>query len=134
MTDYLLDTMAASRIMRRHRPTLRNMRRSGATSLGISVLTKSEMLYGALRRSASPALLGDTRSFFSRVEMFDWDDEVSEFHARVRVEATTSGRGAGTVDLMIAAHALALGRTLVTSDQALHNLGITGLAIVDWSA
>ena len=35
---------------------------------------------------------------------------------------------------MIAAHALALGRTLVTSDQALHNLGITGLAIVDWSA
>ncbi len=34
---------------------------------------------------------------------------------------------------MIAAHALALGRTLVTSDQAIHSLGIKGLKLADWS-
>lgn len=35
--------------------------------------------------------------------------------------------------MMIAAHALALGRTLVTSDRAVHDLAIPGLTIVDWS-
>lgn len=109
------------------------MRRSGATSLGISVMTKSEMLYGALLRTAAPALLAETRSFFSRVDVFNWDEYVAEFHARVRADATASGRSAGTADIMIAAHALALWRKLVTSDQAIHSLGIKGLKLADWS-
>ena len=133
MTEYLLDTMAASRVMRGNRVTLGNMRRSGATSIGISVITKSEMLFGALRRGTRVSLLGETRQFFNRVEIFDWDEEVAEFHARMKVDAHAMGRGAGAADLMIAAHALALGRTLVTSDQALHSLATTSLAIVDWS-
>jgi predicted nucleic acid-binding protein len=35
---------------------------------------------------------------------------------------------------MIAAHALALGATLVTGDKAIGNLGIAGLVVVDWGA
>jgi tRNA(fMet)-specific endonuclease VapC len=133
MTEYLLDTMVASRIMRAHRVTLNGMRRSGATSLGISAITKSEMLFGALRSNAPTSLLADTRLFFRRVEIFDWDEDVAEYHAQIKVNATTGGKSAGTADMMIAAHALALGRTLVTSDQAIHALAIPGLAIADWS-
>ena len=42
------------------------------------------------------------------------------------------GRSAGAFDVMIAAHAEALGATLVTNDVAIKNLKIEGLKIVSW--
>lgn len=42
------------------------------------------------------------------------------------------GRPLAPLDLQIAAHALALGATLVTSDRAMHH--ISGLRIEDWRA
>lgn len=133
MTEYLLDTMIASRVMRGNRQTLGHMRRSGASTLGISAITKSEMLFGAMRRGASPNLLAETRIFFRRVEIFDWDEDVAEIHAMIKVDVQARGKSAGTADMMIAAHALALGWTLVTSDKAIHALAIPGLAVADWS-
>ena len=134
MTKFLLDTDSASRLMMAQKDTVRNMRRSGSTSVGLSTESKSEMLFGAHMAPHRPDLMGRIRVFFGQVDLLAWDENAAEHHALVRAEGTRSGRAAGAFDLMIAAHALALGRTLVTSDQALHNLGITGLAIVDWSA
>ena len=42
------------------------------------------------------------------------------------------GASAGAFDIMIAAHAEALGATLVTNDVAVKNLRIDGLKIVSW--
>ena len=60
------------------------------------------------------------------------DEEAAEAHARIRVNAKRLGRSAGAFDIMIAAHAEALGATLVTNDLALKNLKIDGLKIVGW--
>lgn len=79
-------------------------------------------------------MLASVRRLLGSVDAFAWDDNAAEQHAILRADALHAGRTAGPFDLMIAAHALALGRTLVTSDRALHNLGVAGLDIVDWSS
>lgn len=133
MTEFLLDTDTASRLSTNHRTTIQRLRRSSATSIGISSITRSEMLFGAQKAPPGAAVMDNLRRFFARVDHFDWDRDAAEHHAMVRIAARAVGRSAGRFDLMIAAHALALGRILVTSDRALHNLGVAGLDIVDWS-
>lgn len=133
MTDYLLDTDTASRLMRAERATVNAMRRSGAASISVSTVTKSELLYGAHLRADQPAIMAAVRAFFARVTVQSWDDDAAEHHAEIRSIAKSKGRSAGAFDLMIAAHARALGATLVTSDKAIGNLQIDRLKVMSWS-
>ena len=134
MTDFLLDTDTASRLMRAERATVNAMRRSGARSIAVSTVTQSELIYGAHLRSDKPALLSAVQAFLSRVEVLPWTTDAAAHHADVRARAKTAGRGAGAFDMMIAAHARALGFTLVTGDKAIGNLRIDRLAVVAWPA
>ncbi len=72
------------------------------------------------------------RAFLARISIQAWDELAAEAHARIRVRAKRLGRSAGAFDIMIAAHADALGMTLVTSDAAIKNLKIDGLETVSW--
>ncbi len=109
------------------------MRRSGATAIGISTVTMAELIYGARLRPEAPAVMAAVRAFLSRVTVHPWDPDAAEFHATVRATAKAQGRSAGTFDLMIAAHARALGAKLVTSDKAIANLRVEGLQVVSWA-
>jgi tRNA(fMet)-specific endonuclease VapC len=133
MTDILLDTDTASRLIRADRATVNAMRRSGAASISISVVTQSELLYGARLRPESPAIMAAVRAFLARVTVHAWDEAAAEHHAEIRAAAKAAGRSAGTFDLMIAAHARALGAALVTSDKAIAALKVEGLKVVSWA-
>ncbi len=138
MADFLLDTNTASQLMRAERKTVAAMRRSGATAIGISAVTQSELLFGARLRDDKPAVMAAVRAFLARVTVHVWDENAAEHSAKIwahiRAPAKAQGRSAGVFDTMIAAHALALGATLVTGDKAIGNLGIAGLVVVDWGA
>src|SRR5262245_13529522 len=112
MVDYLLDTDTASRLMRADRSTVNAMRRSGASSISVSAITRSELLYGALIRPDKPALISAVHAFLARVRVHSWDDTAADVHSAVRAKAKQDGRSAGTFDLLIAAHARALDATL----------------------
>ena len=132
MAEFLLDTEAASRLMRAERRAVTGLRRSGAKSVSISSITMAELLYGARLQEDNPSLMAALRAFLARIFVHPWDEEAAEAHARIRVGAKRRGRNAGAFDIMIAAHAEALGMTLVTSDMAVKNLKIDGLKIVSW--
>jgi tRNA(fMet)-specific endonuclease VapC len=132
MTAYLLDTDTASRLMRAESSTVTAMRRSGATDIAVSTVTQSELLCGARLGPGKPALMAAARAFLARVTVHAWDEEAAEHHSDIRAAARAAGRAAGAFDLMIAAHARALGATLVTSDKAIVNLGIAGLQLAEW--
>lgn len=72
------------------------------------------------------------RAFLARVTVEPWDADAAEQHAIIRATAKAQGRSAGVFDIMIAAHARALGATLVTSDAAIGNLAVEGLRVTDW--
>jgi tRNA(fMet)-specific endonuclease VapC len=132
VAEFLLDTEAASRLMRAERRAVTSLRRSGAKSVSISSITMAELLYGARLREDNPSVMAAVRAFLARISVHPWDEEAAEAHARIRVDAKRLGRSAGAFDIMIAAHAEALGVTLVTSDAAVKNLKIDGLKIVSW--
>lgn len=133
MTAFMLDTDTASRLLRADRATVAAMRKSGARDIAISVVTQSELLFGARLRPDSPALMAAVRTFLARVTVHAFDEAAAEHHAEIRAAVGSKGRAAGTFDLMIAAHARALSATLATSDQAIGDLGIEGLRVVDWA-
>jgi tRNA(fMet)-specific endonuclease VapC len=132
MAEFLLDTEVASRLMRAERRAVTSLRRSGAKSVSISSITMAELLYGARLREDNPSITAAVRAFLARISVHPWDEAAAEAHARIRVCAKRIGRSAGAFDLMIAAHAEALGATLVTNDVAVKNLKIEGLKIVNW--
>ena len=132
MAEFLLDTEVASRLMRAERRAVTSLRRSSAKSLSISSITMAELLYGARLREDNTSIMAAVRAFLARISVRPWDEAAAEAHARIRVSAKRLGRSAGVFDIMIAAHAEAIGATLVTSDVALKNLKIGGLKIVSW--
>jgi tRNA(fMet)-specific endonuclease VapC len=132
VADFLLDTEAASRLMRAERGAVTSLRRSGAKSVSISSVTMAELLYGARLREDNPSVMAVVRAFLARIAVHPWDEKAAEAHARIRVGAKRLGRSAGMFDLMIAAHAEALRMTLVTRDAAIKSLKIEGLTIVSW--
>ncbi len=132
MAEFLLDTEVASRLMRAERRAVTSLRRSSAKSVSISSITMAELLYGARLREDNPSIMAAVRAFLARIAVHPWDEAAAEAHARIRVCAKRLGRSAGAFDVMIAAHAEALGATLVTSDVAVKNLKIEGLEIVSW--
>jgi tRNA(fMet)-specific endonuclease VapC len=128
----MLDTEAASRLMRAERTAVASMRRSGATSLSISSITMAELVYGARLRDDIPAIMAAVRAFLERIAVQPWEAKAAETHAQIRAQSKRLGRSAGAFDIMIAAHAAALGMTLVTSDAAIKGLKIDGLSIASW--
>ena len=64
MTEFLLDTDTASRLLRADRPTVTAMRRSDAKALGVSSVTQAELLYGARLRDDNPAIMAAVRAFW----------------------------------------------------------------------
>lgn len=64
--------------------------------------------------------------------MFDYDGATCPAHyGRIRHVLEQTGQAIGAMDLLIAAHALALAATLVTNNLA-HFQRITGLSVTRW--
>jgi tRNA(fMet)-specific endonuclease VapC len=65
-------------------------------------------------------------------EVFDYEGGTCPAHyGRIRYELEQAGQAIGAMDLLIAAHALALAATLVTNNLA-HFQRISGLSVTGW--
>jgi len=117
MPRYMLDTDTCSYIMKRaNDPVLKRLRTVPVDDVCISVITKSELLFGV---EISPRRQQDELSlstFLRYVEVLDFPDEACLHYAGIRADLKKSGAMIGANDLFIAAHARALGLTLVTNN------------------
>ena len=117
MPRFMLDTDTCSYIMKRSSEALlRRLRKIPVSDVCISVITKSELLYGveiSPRRRQDEAALD---AFLRYVEVLDFPDEAAPHYAMIRAHLKASGTMIGANDLFIAAHARSLGLTLVTNN------------------
>lgn len=132
---YLLDTDTCSYLIR-ERPlhvlhTLSRRLAEGA-ALEISSISYSELRLGA-ERSLRPAYLHEKidRLVLRLSGVLPWDTDCAEHHARLQAALLAQGTPIGSNDAMIAAHALAIGATLV-SNNTLHFSRVQGLALQNW--
>lgn len=117
MPRFMLDTDTCSYIMKRSNDALlKRLRRTPVHDVCISVITKSELLYGvevSPRRQQDEAALN---AFLQYVEVLDFPDEAAPHYAQIRAHLKAGGTMIGANDLFIAAHARSLGLTLVTNN------------------
>ena len=133
MPRYMLDTDTCSYIMKRsHPPVLRRLQAVPVTDVCMSVVTKAELLYGvevSPRRNHDAAALA---AFLPYVEVLDFVDDATRHYAEIRADLKRRGSLIDANDLFIAAHARALGLTLVTNNTAEFER-VNGLTIENWT-
>jgi tRNA(fMet)-specific endonuclease VapC len=133
MPHYMLDTDICSYVMKRSNDLLlRRLQKVPVGDVCVSVIAKSELLYGvevSPRRQQDETALN---AFLSYVEVLEFPDKASSHYAQIRAHLRKLGTIIGGNDLFIAAHARSLGVTLVT-----HNTREFGrvprLAVEDWT-
>jgi tRNA(fMet)-specific endonuclease VapC len=133
MPRYMLDTDTCSYIMKRSRDVLlKRLQKVPVGDVSISVITKSELLYGV---ELSPRGLQDEEAliaFLRYVEVLDFPDGAALHYARIRADLKVAGKMIGANDLFIAAHARSLGLTLVTNNT--REFGrVRNLSVENWT-
>jgi len=129
---YLLDTNTVSYIIKGNPPAVRQrLLRVPMAEVGISAVTQAELLFGVARLPTSPKLRVAVDEFLLRVEVLPWDSEAAEQYAGIRFDLEQHGEPMGNLDLMIAAHALALEAALISSDRGFRR--VKGLKLEDWT-
>lgn len=128
---YLLDTNAASyAINKKNAAVDRHLANVAMVEIGISAVTEGELRYGAARSGSAP-LQATVEQFLLGVTIFAWDSEAAKEYGRLRSALEREGRVMGSLDMMIAAHAMALELILVTGDRAFRR--IRRLRLEDWT-
>lgn len=133
MLRYMLDTDTCSYIMKRsHSTVLKRLQTVPVADVCMSVITKAELLYGvevSPRRAQDAVALA---AFLPFVEPVDFGDDAARHYAEIRADLKKRGTLIGANDLFIAAHARALGLTLVTNNTAEFER-VTKLKLENWT-
>jgi|SRR5580658_9438085 tRNA(fMet)-specific endonuclease VapC len=129
---YLLDTNVASCIIKGNSPAVdRRLVKVPMAQLAVSAVTEGELRFGAARLPQAVRLHSMIEDFFLRLAILPWDSEAARQYGHLRAMLEREGQPMGNLDVMIAAHSLAVGAVLVTSDQAFAR--IKKLKIEDWT-
>ncbi len=130
---YMLDTDIASYISKTSHPAIdRRLATLPHGDLCISAITRCEMLYGV---EVSPRKAKDrerVEKFLAYVDVLDLPVAAAEDYAVIRGTLKRQGRIIGPNDLLIAAHAMHLGLTLVTNNLREFSR-VPGLKIENWA-
>ena len=131
---YLLDTDIMSYALRAKTPAVeRKLAMVPRSELAISVVTQGELLYGLKILAPNHRLHAAVRKWLGMVRIFSWDSQAAEHYAEIRHYLTATGQPIGELDMMIAAHALALDATLVTNYTRHYQRIQAPLRLENWS-
>jgi tRNA(fMet)-specific endonuclease VapC len=128
---YLLDTNIASYIIKGNISAVQRVVQIPVAQVFISSVTEGELRYGVERRPGATALQRRVEEFLARVSTLPWGSDAARAYGSLRTSLERLGRPMGSLDMMIAAHALAADAVLVTSDRTFHR--IKKLKVEDWS-
>ena len=128
---YLLDTSIVSDLVRRPDGRAAAMlERTGDEPAAISIITAAELRYGAERRH-SARLSAQLELILGYLEVLPLAIPVDREYGKLRAGLEGEGKPIGQHDMLIAAHALALGYVLVTSNER-EFARVRGLRIENW--
>jgi tRNA(fMet)-specific endonuclease VapC len=101
-------------------------------SVGLSAVTVSELEFGARNSGQDDTEIAAVRKVLLPFDIYDYDSVSCPAHyGQIRHELETKGVAIGSMDLLIAAHAIALDATLVSNNLA-HFSRVTGLRTANW--
>ncbi len=120
---YMLDTNTASYIIKGEPAIIRErLLKVSMANVCISVITEAELLRGVAKKPEAKHLPIAVKEFLLRVEILPWDSDAAETYAQLRTICENEGKSLGTMDMLIAAHSVAVGALLITNDKAFYNV------------
>jgi tRNA(fMet)-specific endonuclease VapC len=129
---YMLDTDICIYAINRKSPSVISaFRRSLAAGLGVSSVTASELFYG-VARTGSQRNLNALHRFLAALEIAPFDAAAAQVYGPMRAWLESQGTPIGPYDTLIAAHAHALGVTLV-SNNTREFARVPGLTLENWA-
>lgn len=114
---YLLDTNVVSQLVRQPQGRVaRRIAAVGERRVCTSVIVAAELRYGSAKR-ASDRLSHQVDLVLGALDVLDFQPPADAIYGRLRAELERTGRLIGPNDLLLAAHALALGHIVVTDNE-----------------
>ncbi len=134
MIAYLLDTDACVFLMNGTRAALaERVAAARPDEVAISVVTAAELRYGAEKSAVRERSKARLRLLLSGLTALPFDLPAVEAYGVVRAALEARGRPIGPLDTLIAAHAVSIDATLVTSNVREFRR-VRGLRVEDWAA
>jgi tRNA(fMet)-specific endonuclease VapC len=116
--NYILDTNICIYLIKKRTPSVLNrLREIPLGQIGISVITVAELEYGARKSANSEKNLEALSQFLTPFEIANFDFKCTIEYGRIRNNLEKKGTPIGPLDMLIAAHAMSLGVTLVTNNE-----------------
>lgn len=128
---YMLDTNIVSDLVRNPQgPVTQHIIKVGSEAICISIITAAELRYGCARKG-SAKLLENVEAILGSIQVLAFDVPADAEYGKIRVELEAAGKPIGPNDLLIAAHAYALGAVLVTANMGEFSR-VRGLLVENW--
>ena len=128
---YLLDTNAVSDLVRNPQGKVaQRIRKVGEARICTSIIVAAELRYGAIKKG-SPGLSAQLEMVLNALEVLPFEPPADAIYASLRTSLEEVGMPIGAHDMLIAAHALALGCTIVT-DNDREFARVHGLSCENW--
>ncbi|MBI5198368.1 MAG: type II toxin-antitoxin system VapC family toxin [Nitrospirae bacterium] len=130
---YLLDTNICIYIIRKKpERVLRRLQRKRISEVGISSITLSELEYGVAKSLKSEQNKLALTEFLAPIEVLSYNDMAARRYGGLRADLERQGTPLGSLDMLIAAHALSLGSVLVTNNESEFRR-VPGLKVENWT-
>jgi tRNA(fMet)-specific endonuclease VapC len=130
---YMLDTNIVSDLARNPRGSVFNrIAEVGVDTICISIITAAELRYGCAKKG-SAKLLAQIEAILNSVQVLALEMPADAEYRSIRANLEAAGKPIGPNDLLIAAHACALGAVLVTGNTGEFSR-VAGLHVENWLA
>ncbi|MEQ1105852.1 type II toxin-antitoxin system tRNA(fMet)-specific endonuclease VapC [Acinetobacter ursingii] len=113
---YLLDTNICIYVIN-HKPqhVFERFKQYQLGQLAISSITASELAFG-VEKSGSERNKQALAKFLAPLDVLPYDEKAVQYYAKLRHQLQSKGQTIGSLDMLIAAHALSLDIILVTNN------------------
>ncbi len=129
----LLDTNICIYLIKRQPVTvLERFRAYRAGDIGISSITLSELRFGVAKSEYQAKNAEALGEFLTPLEIVPFGEEAAFAHGEIRAALEKAGKVIGSMDMLIAAHAVALSVPLVTNNTREFER-VSHLQVLDWS-
>ncbi len=133
MTRYLLDTNIISDLIRNPQgKAAKRIGKVGADNVCTSIIVAAELRYGCAK-SGSERLLKAVEDLLGEIDVLPFDVPADTEYGSIRSKLEAAGKPIGSNDLLIGAHAYAIGATIVTANVTEFKR-IRGLNVENWLA
>ena len=131
---WLLDTnICIHLIKRKPRAVLDHLHTLEVSKVAVSSITLAELQFGVAKSDRPEQNSEALAAFLAPLTVCPFTDEAAEAYGPIRADLERQGTPIGSLDLLIGAHALALGFTLVTNNDREFRR-IKGLKWENWVA